>query len=47
MFLNSKLKQIAGGACCLTRYEIIVGNLYICKAIICKFKFIFEKPEGQ
>jgi len=23
VFINSKLKQIAGRACCLTRYEII------------------------
>jgi len=27
MFLNSKLKDKAGGRCCLSRYEIIVGKL--------------------
>ena len=31
MFLNSKLKQIAGGVCCLTRYECFVGIFYIYK----------------
>jgi len=31
LYLNFKLKQIAGGASCLTRYEIIVGKLHICK----------------
>jgi len=34
MFLNSKLKQIAGGVCCLTRYECFVGKFYIYKKMI-------------
>jgi len=31
VFLNSKLKKIAGGSCCLARYEIIVGKLHVYK----------------
>ena len=30
MFLNFKLKQIAEGACCLTRCEVIEYELLIC-----------------
>ena len=37
MFLNFKFKYITGGACCLTRFEIIVGKLHI--YIIKKDKF--------
>jgi len=31
VFLSSKVKQIAEEACCLTRYEIIVGKLHTYK----------------
>jgi len=31
VFLNSKHKETAEGACCLTRYEISVGKVHIYK----------------
>ena len=42
VFLNFKLKKTAGGACCLTKYEIIVGKLHFYK-----IKKVYILPQSK